>query len=60
MSEVISPCVGVCIYVDLVKEDIERICKGCHRTEEEITEWYFADQKRRQEIVDDAKKRIIE
>ena len=60
MSEVISPCVGVCIYVDLVKEDIERICKGCYRTEEEITEWYLANDKRRNEIVENAKKRCVE
>ena len=59
MQDIIeSPCVNVCEYAEVTKEDIERICRGCGRTAEEITEWYFANSDRRKEIVKSAKERL--
>lgn len=40
-----SVCRKVCEY------DMNTMtCKGCHRTAEEITEWYYANQDRKKEI----------
>lgn len=50
-----SICVGVCEY-----EETGRICKGCGRTPEEITEWYYANQERKVEIAKSARKRSKE
>ena len=54
-----SPCIGICEYAELTKEDIERICRGCGRTTEEITEWYHATEERRKEIIQAAKERQV-
>ena len=54
-----SPCIGICTYAEVTKEDIERICYGCGRTAEEITEWYIATEERRKEIVEAAKERQV-
>lgn len=40
-----SICTKVCEY-----EEDGMTCKGCHRTAEEITEWYYANQERKREI----------
>lgn len=45
--DITSPCIGVCAYA---KEDEERICRGCSRTAEEITEWITASSERKREI----------
>jgi predicted Fe-S protein YdhL (DUF1289 family) len=52
-----SPCIGVCEYAPLQEDDIERICRGCGRTAEEIEEWIRASEDRRKEIVKAGKKR---
>ena len=40
-----SPCIKVC------KLDENNICKGCHRTTEEIAEWSSATEARKIEIL---------
>lgn len=47
-----SICKEVCAY-----EDDQRICRGCGRTAEEITEWFYATQERKREIAKAARKR---
>jgi len=47
-----SICTKVCKY-----EDDQRICTGCGRTAEEITEWFYATQERKREIAKTARKR---
>jgi len=54
-----SPCIGICEYAEVTKEDVERVCRGCGRTAEEITEWYHATEERRKEIVQAAKERQV-
>jgi predicted Fe-S protein YdhL (DUF1289 family) len=46
-----SPCKGLC------KLDKNRVCIGCHRTDQEIQEWYFADDKQKQSILESVEKR---
>jgi predicted Fe-S protein YdhL (DUF1289 family) len=45
-------CTKVCEY-----EDDQRICRGCGRTAEEITEWFYATKERKVEIAKAARKR---
>lgn len=47
-----SICRKVCEY-----EDDQRVCRGCGRTAEEITEWFYATQERKVEIAKAARKR---
>jgi predicted Fe-S protein YdhL (DUF1289 family) len=47
-----SICRKVCEY-----EDNQRICRGCGRTAEEITEWFYATKERKIEIAKAARKR---
>jgi predicted Fe-S protein YdhL (DUF1289 family) len=47
-----SICRKVCEY-----EDDQRICRGCGRTAEEITELFYATQERKREIAKTARKR---
>ena len=46
-SEIITPCIGVCstIYGD-------DICRGCHRSFDEIIEWNSLDLDHKNEILD--------
>lgn len=54
-----SFCTGVCEYDD-DKENLERICRGCGRTAEEITEWFYATKERKIEIAKAARQRSKE
>ena len=47
-----SICTKVCEY-----EVDRQTCKGCGRTAEEITEWFYATQERKREIAQTARKR---
>jgi predicted Fe-S protein YdhL (DUF1289 family) len=47
-----SICRKVCEY-----EDDKRVCRGCGRTAEEITEWFYATRERKVEIAKAARKR---
>lgn len=47
-----SICRKVCEY-----EDDQRICRGCGRTAEEITEWFYANKERKVEIAKAARAR---
>jgi predicted Fe-S protein YdhL (DUF1289 family) len=47
-----SICTKVCKY-----EDDQRICCGCGRTAEEITEWFYATKERKVEIAKAARQR---
>ena len=47
-----SICTKVCEY-----EDDRQTCKGCGRTAEEITEWFYATQELKREIAKAARKR---
>jgi predicted Fe-S protein YdhL (DUF1289 family) len=57
IKEIKSPCIGVCEYVKNTQENIERICRGCGRTAEEIEEWFFATERRKEEICRESEKR---
>ncbi|MEJ2173953.1 MAG: DUF1289 domain-containing protein [bacterium] len=45
MSAVASPCVNVCVM-----DDASGLCRGCHRTLDEIARW---------SVMDDAEKRVV-
>jgi predicted Fe-S protein YdhL (DUF1289 family) len=47
-----SICRKVCEY-----EVNQRVCRGCGRTAEEITEWFYATKERKVEISKAARKR---
>lgn len=55
-----SPCIGVCEYAEITEGELERTCKGCSRTAEEIEEWFLATEERRDEIVNNCKKRKLD
>jgi predicted Fe-S protein YdhL (DUF1289 family) len=59
-TKVQSPCVGVCEFEDSTKQDIERICRGCRRTDEQIEEWFFASEERKKEILADVLARSLD
>jgi predicted Fe-S protein YdhL (DUF1289 family) len=42
--EVESPCIKVCIIQD-------GKCIGCHRTQDEVREWFYATDERKEEIL---------
>ncbi|MCB0807300.1 MAG: DUF1289 domain-containing protein [Bacteroidales bacterium] len=44
-SKVQSPCVQVCKY------DKEGICLGCYRSMEEITQWIFMSDEKKQQVL---------
>ena len=44
-SNVPSPCIKVC-WIE------EGYCTGCGRTQDEIVEWYYADDDRKLEILE--------
>jgi predicted Fe-S protein YdhL (DUF1289 family) len=39
-----SPCIKVCKLQN-------NVCVGCKRTQDEIREWFYADDKRKQQIL---------
>ena len=41
-----SPCISVCALDD------NDVCIGCYRTGQEITDWFMADNARKQAILD--------
>lgn len=53
MSE--SYCKGICEYED--DEAEIKVCRGCGRTAEEITEWFYASKERKIEIAKSARQR---
>ena len=48
-----SPCINICELGN------DRICKGCHRSLEEIAAWSYASIEQRSQIVSKAKQRQI-
>ena len=44
-GEVESPCINVCMIE-------EGICIGCGRSQDEICEWFYADDDRKLEILE--------
>ena len=50
-SEVESPCQNICLIE-------EGYCIGCGRTQDEIMEWFYADNERKIEILDDISERV--
>lgn len=46
-----SPCIGTC------KLNEERVCIGCLRTDDEIQQWYFADNEEKLSILESVEKR---
>ena len=44
ISEVQSPCIKICTIE-------QNICIGCGRTQDEIREWFYADDERKQQIL---------
>ena len=51
MKNVISPCIDKC-YTDGYK------CPGCGRTNDEVQEWFYAEEPRRKEILEECVKRL--
>ena len=51
-DEIVSPCVGVC------RLDPLHVCVGCHRTMDEISEWPYATDPRKREILQLAQLRL--
>ncbi|HPD64111.1 MAG TPA: DUF1289 domain-containing protein [Bacteroidia bacterium] len=45
MKEIQSPCISVCTYNE------ERICIGCYRSEEEISNWLFMSAEEKQQVI---------
>jgi predicted Fe-S protein YdhL (DUF1289 family) len=56
-NQIKSPCIGVCEYAENTERDLERTCKGCSRTAEEIEEWFVASDERRKEILKSCQQR---
>lgn len=44
--DVESPCTGVC------QVDFFDVCRGCGRTLEEISEWFFLSNSEKQQVMD--------
>jgi len=61
IKKVQSPCKGVCTYGETAtkEKDSERICCGCGRSAQEITEWFHASEERKEAIVKIAKQRQV-
>ncbi|MDA9843115.1 DUF1289 domain-containing protein [bacterium] len=51
MNKVISPCIDKC-FTDGEK------CPSCGRTNEEVGEWFYADEPRKKEILQNCVKRL--
>jgi len=51
ISSVSSPCIRVC----KIEDDH---CEGCGRSSNEIREWFYCDDQRKQEILEESGKRI--
>lgn len=51
MSKIVSPCIDRC-FTDGNK------CPSCGRTNDEVQEWFYADEKRKKEILEECAKRL--
>ena len=51
-NEIESPCVKICVI-----HPSERLCTGCHRTIEEISEWSRLPQIERDKIINELPER---
>lgn len=51
MSKIVSPCIDRC-FTDGNK------CPSCGRTNDEVQEWFYADEKRKNEILEECAKRL--
>jgi len=51
ISSIPSPCIRVC----KIEDDH---CEGCGRSSEEIREWFYCEDNRKQEILEQSGKRI--
>ena len=49
-----SPCINICEI-----DSISGLCIGCSRTEKEITNWIYCNNKEREKIVEDVNNRSI-
>ena len=47
-----SPCVSICAL------DADDICIGCYRSANEITDWFLADEKEKEAILERARERM--
>jgi predicted Fe-S protein YdhL (DUF1289 family) len=47
-----SPCISVCAL------DENDICTGCHRSAEEITDWFMASDEQKREVLRRARERM--
>ena len=48
--QIITPCKGVCKIVN-------KACIGCKRTQQEISEWFWMEDKIKLKIIESLKKR---
>ena len=49
-----SPCVNICEI-----DSNSGLCAGCNRTEQEITNWIYCNNKEREKIVENANNRSV-
>ncbi len=54
-DEIESPCTKVCVI-----HPEARICVGCYRTAEEVTDWFLASNREKREILQRARQRMEE
>ena len=52
MSEIVSPCIGVCSMNPETKQ-----CYGCQRTAKEINDWYNMSNEEKLQLLDELEKR---
>jgi predicted Fe-S protein YdhL (DUF1289 family) len=53
MSEILSPCVGICTY------NPDGLCVGCLRNANEISQWFDLSDNEKQAVLDEIKTRTI-
>ena len=51
MNKILSPCIDKC-FTDGIK------CPSCGRTNNEVQEWFYADDNRKKEILKECVKRL--
>jgi predicted Fe-S protein YdhL (DUF1289 family) len=52
LTEVKSPCIGVCVM-----DDLTNLCQGCYRSLEEIQQWWDLDNEQKKIVVEAASQR---
>ncbi len=54
MNVISSPCIGDCKLIDY------RLCRGCGRTSEEISQWLSYSEHQRVDIMEKCQQRLLD